>query len=72
MKILERGEDGGETHPRFVYFYIVISLVGNTNVLLTKFIVDTISNVILKIDTGHYMIWPPCMSVCLLKIIMNK
>lgn len=56
MKILERGEDGGETHPRFVYFYIVITLAGNTNVLLTKFIVDTISNVILKIDTGHYMI----------------
>ena len=70
MKILERGEDGGETHPRFVYLYIVITLVGNTNVLLTKFIVDTISNVILKIDTGHYL---AAMHVCLfIKIIMNK
>lgn len=33
---------------------------------------DTISSVMLKIDTSHYMIWPPCMSVCLLNIIMNK
>ena len=27
-----------ETHPRFVNFYTVITLVGNTNVLLTKFL----------------------------------
>ena len=33
-------KDGGETHSRFVYFYIVITLVGNTNVLLTKFIAE--------------------------------